>query len=156
MNLDVLTHDGAVSALHRYAAGDARLTAVVGAITLVHTVERPEHGRRPDPDCIDCLGSGIAEYASLDDTVIRRHCCCRCPWCVGCDNPVCEGPCPTVIAVGAALGIPGLIDRVPVCAATQPTPAGTPPYRCSDRAGHHGAHRAVVDGQAVAEWPARP
>lgn len=44
-----------------------------------------------------------------------------------------------------------------LCGAFQLSPPpGLMPYRCTEPQGHVGDHRAVIDGQVVARWPARP
>jgi len=108
--LIVMTHDHALCALDeriRRTGVDRQVVAVVAAIMTVHNGLPPER-TTPDPDCAWCHGSGL--YLP-DGAVLPQHCHCRCPWCAGCEMPVCDGPCETVAAVGAALGIPGLAAR---------------------------------------------
>lgn len=101
----VASHDHALYAIDQHLLGlDVAdpLHRVVTAVMTVH-IAQPSPTGRPDPDCWACEGTG-----TYDQHGEREHCHCRCPWCVGCSQPVCDGPCETVAAVGAELGIEGL------------------------------------------------
>lgn len=100
----IATHDQACHAALEHVAApgtDPALQAVVAAVVPLHYITLPPNGLRPDPDCIGCHGTGAVTGPDGEP----EHCHCRCPWCAGCDEPVCAGPCPTVAAVVGALGL---------------------------------------------------
>lgn len=76
--------------------------AVVAAMT-IH-IALPPVSLDPNPDCPTCRGAGTYEVAEAGGPV---HCHCRCPFCSGCNEPTCEGPCPTVEAIADAFGLLG-------------------------------------------------
>jgi hypothetical protein len=110
MTLLAITHDQVLHAIDEALdAGidrDPLLRAVVGVLG-VH-IAQPAPNNRPDPDCPTCEGTGrwVHDPDDPDDPDgPSGHCHCRCPWCVGCSEPVCEGPCETVAVIAERLGL---------------------------------------------------
>lgn len=105
----LITHDQVEHAIVQHLAGDgvAQSTrAVVLPVLTIHRAEPPQ-SLRPDVDCWICHGAGwLTAPAELADGD-RYHCHCACPWCAGCEGPLCEGPCPTVEAIATGLGLIG-------------------------------------------------
>lgn len=119
MNLTIpLSHDHALHAIGLVVADvDPTLRRVVAAVMTVH-IAQPSPTGRPEPDCYACEGKGWFEREATGcdgmlarTEIVREHCHCRCPYCVGCSEPVCDGPCETIAAIGAALGIEGLTSE---------------------------------------------
>jgi hypothetical protein len=108
MTLLAITHDQVLHAIDEKLLADADRgplwRAVVGVLT-IHTAQ-PAPDNRPDPVCPTCDGTGRWDIEAEDgEPFASGHCHCQCPWCVGCSQPVCEGPCETVAAIGARLGL---------------------------------------------------
>ncbi|WP_431976154.1 hypothetical protein [Micromonospora haikouensis] len=105
-DLLIATHDQALHAIREHVdQPDVApvLRAVVIGVVDVHPAH-PPMTRTPDPDCWSCNGSGWVDGVT-EDGGGRQHCHCVCPWCLGCDEPLCTGPCETVAAVAEALGL---------------------------------------------------
>lgn len=112
MELLIATQDQALHAIRQHVdqpGADPALTALVHAVLAVHAIDPPEDGGKPWTDCVECGGSGVVVHIS-EDGVATRHCHRQCPWCAGCDEALCSGPCPTVTAMARALG---LITAIP-------------------------------------------
>ena len=102
-SLLIATHDQALHAIAErleQPGTDELLRGVVLAVLVIHH-SLPSPTGRPDADCASCEGKGWFPAPSGG----REHCHCRCPWCVGCEEPVCEGPCPTVEAIAQRLDL---------------------------------------------------
>ncbi|MGW3608967.1 hypothetical protein ACWD6N_03610 [Micromonospora sp. NPDC005163] len=116
----IATHDQAVDAIIERLPQLAMHLMVRDALAGVLEIHRaePSETNRPNPECGSCEGIGWIEYAEVEDgPTVREHCHCRCPWCVGCEEPLCTGPCPTVEAIAEALG---LLSSDPPGEAAQP------------------------------------
>ncbi|MFG3709499.1 hypothetical protein [Micromonospora sp. NPDC047730] len=103
----IVTQEQAMAAIRDHIGQpgiDPALTATVNAVLAVHRIDPPEDGGKPWADCQECGGSGVVVHIS-DEGVASRHCHCQCPWCAGCDEALCAGPCPTVAAIARALGL---------------------------------------------------
>lgn len=103
----IATHEQACHAILEHAAApgvDPTLRAVIAAVAPLHYVVLPDPPMRPHPDCWTCHGLGVVEVPA-EAGGGTEHCHCRCPWCAGCDEPLCWGPCPTVHAIAEALGL---------------------------------------------------
>jgi hypothetical protein len=99
----IATHDQALHAIRQYIDRpdiDPILRAVVAGVVDCHPAHPPTT-RTPDPDCWGCSGAGWIDCPTEDGG--RQHCHCTCPWCAGCDDPLCAGPCETVAAIVEAL-----------------------------------------------------
>ncbi|SCL32105.1 hypothetical protein GA0070616_4388 [Micromonospora nigra] len=99
----IASHDHAVHAIRErleQPGTDELLRGVVLAVLPVHA-SYPSSTGRPDPDCPSCEGRGWFTTEERD----REHCHCRCPWCTGCEEPLCAGPCPTVGAIAGRLDL---------------------------------------------------
>ncbi|MBM0275120.1 hypothetical protein [Micromonospora tarensis] len=103
-DLLIATHDQALHAIREHVTQpgvDPLLRAVVIGVIDCHPANPPTK-LTPDPDCWGCDGAGwIVSWTDGS----REHCHCACPWCAGCDDPLCEGPCETVQAIAEALGL---------------------------------------------------
>lgn len=105
----IATHDQAQHAIgealiDRLRAGD-QLASALTSVQTVH-IALPDPTGRPDPDCPGCEGTGTLVYQDDDGgEESGDHCHCRCPWCAGCHEPVCEGPCETIATIAEALGL---------------------------------------------------
>ena len=100
----IATHDQAVHAVREHLerpGTDQLLRGVVLSVLSIHASYSSPWGSGPNPDCESCQGRGW--FATSD--VEREHCHCRCPWCAGCDEPLCVGPCPTVQAIADRLDL---------------------------------------------------
>ncbi|WFE41932.1 hypothetical protein [Micromonospora sp. WMMD998] len=98
----VASHDQALHAIGErleQPGTDPLLRTVVAGVITLH-LALPSPTGRPNPDCEDCHGTGQHKQFGL-----AVHCHCRCPWCTGCDEPVCGGPCPTVEVIADRLGL---------------------------------------------------
>ncbi len=99
----IASHDQAVHAIRAHVnqpGTDELLRGVVLRVLDVHSsYTSPWNG--PNPDCESCKGRGWFATANAD----REHCHCRCPWCSGCDEPLCRGACPTVEAIAQRLDL---------------------------------------------------
>ncbi|MEU4781054.1 hypothetical protein [Micromonospora sp. NPDC023633] len=107
-DLLIATHDQALHAIHQrleQPGTDELLRGVVLAVLPIHASD-PSATGRPDPDCFACEGRGWFDAPSGG----REHCHCRCPWCLGCEEPLCEGPCPTVEAIAGRLDLTTFIE----------------------------------------------
>lgn len=104
----IVTQEQALAAIRHHHISqpgvDPALTATVNAVLAVHRIDPPEDGGKPWADCPECGGSGTVVHVS-EDGVATRHCHCQCPWCAGCEESLCGGPCPTVVAIARALGL---------------------------------------------------
>lgn len=110
----IATHDQALHAIRErleQPGTDELLRGVVLRILSIHASVPPE-ATDPRPDCWSCGGKGWveAERTVCDGLLARteatrEHCHCRCPWCSGCDEPLCDGPCPTVEAIAERLDL---------------------------------------------------
>ncbi len=97
----VLRHDDTITAIADMIERDApdpRSQALIAVLT-IHIAQ---HAPGPDTECPNCEGAGTYYEPDLELTI---HCHCGCAWCVGCDEPVCDGPCETVSALADALHI---------------------------------------------------
>lgn len=99
----IATHDQAMHAIAErleQPGTDELLRGVVLKVLVIHH-SFPSPTGRPDADCPTCEGRGWFK----SERVEREHCHCRCPWCSGCEEPLCEGPCPTVEAIAERLDL---------------------------------------------------
>ncbi|MCX5066931.1 hypothetical protein OOJ91_13850 [Micromonospora lupini] len=102
-DLLIASHDQAVHAIREHLNRpdvDELLRGVVLRVLDVHPSYASPTGR-PDPDCPTCEGRGWFATEESD----REHCHCRCPWCSGCEEPLCFGPCPTVQVIAERLDL---------------------------------------------------
>ncbi|MET7949240.1 hypothetical protein [Micromonospora sp. NPDC005324] len=100
-DLLIASHDQAVHAIREYVNRDGvdeLLRGVILRVLDVHPAD-PSATGRPDPDC-SCEGRGWRLIGGG-----REHCHCRCPWCLGCEEPLCFGPCPTVEVIAERLDL---------------------------------------------------
>lgn len=110
----IATHDQAMHAIAErleQPGTDQLLRGVVLAVLVIHH-SFPSPTGRPDADCPTCEGRGwfegertVCDGLLARTEATREHCHCRCPWCSGCEEPVCEGPCPTVEAIAERLDL---------------------------------------------------
>lgn len=110
----IATHDQAVHAIAErinQPGTDQLLRGVILAVLPIHA-SLPSPTGRPNPDCWSCHGRGWVEgeRTACDGLLTRavttrEHCHCRCPWCSGCEEPLCDGPCPTVEAIAERLDL---------------------------------------------------
>lgn len=90
----VIGHDHACDLLYRFLDRDD--TAMAGALKAVLAIHHAQPGPgQPVPGCTFCAGTGRAPDG--------EHCHCACGVCVGCGDPLCEGPCETIAELGAWL-----------------------------------------------------
>ncbi|PZF98533.1 hypothetical protein [Micromonospora deserti] len=104
----IATHDQAVHAIREHVRRpgvDELLRGVVLRVLDVHSSD-PSSTGRPDPDCFGCQGRGWFDAPHGG----REHCHCRCPWCLGCEEPLCFGPCPTVEVIVERLDLTASTD----------------------------------------------
>lgn len=106
-DLLIATHDQAVHAIREHLnrpGTDQLLRGVVFCVLEVHPSYPSPWGPGPNPDCEACQGAG-SFFVPDSGQVEPEHCHCRCPWCAGCDEPLCSGPCPTVKAIAMRLDL---------------------------------------------------
>ncbi|MEV6798523.1 hypothetical protein AB0M91_09265 [Micromonospora rifamycinica] len=105
----IASHDQAVYAIRQHLerpGTNELLRGVVLAVLPIHASYPSPWGAGPNPDCESCEGRGW--FAT--EEVAREHCHCRCPWCGGCDEPLCGGPCSTVAAIAGRLDLTVSLD----------------------------------------------
>ncbi|MGW5556882.1 hypothetical protein ACWER9_06620 [Micromonospora sp. NPDC003944] len=113
-DLLIASHDQAVHAIREHVNQDGvdeLLRGVVLTVVEVHP-SYPSPTGKPEPDCWSCEGKGwferegtVCDGLLARVEMVREHCHCRCPWCSGCDEPLCDGPCPTVEAIAHRLDL---------------------------------------------------
>ncbi|TDC35669.1 hypothetical protein E1211_15295 [Micromonospora sp. 15K316] len=104
----IATHDQAVHAIREHLNRpdtNQLLRGVVFRVLDIHHAELPEQGCRPWTDCGTCFGQGRFECTDDGVNTHTHHCHCQCPWCVGCEESLCRGACPTVAAIAERLDL---------------------------------------------------
>lgn len=103
----LITHDQVEHAIVQALAGDGVAQVVRDIVLPVLTIHRaePPESMRPVVDCLTCHGLGVVEIENDDADFSLEHCHCVCPWCSGCEEPLCLGACPTVAAIAKGLGL---------------------------------------------------
>ncbi|MBM7083619.1 hypothetical protein [Micromonospora humidisoli] len=104
----IATHDQAVHAIRQRLERPGTDQLLRGVVLRVLDIHQPYHSKTnaPDPDCGGCDGGGFIDSEPEDGgPPVRRHCHCSCPWCTGCEEPLCRGVCPTVAAIAERLDL---------------------------------------------------